>query len=159
MRFHGVNFMLVVIVGFLVLESETLLGADTPKDAPAKNGEKKEKAEPKFTISKETTYLTEPLDKDGRIDYSAALNARLGKGVTKENNVHVLLWKAIGPKIYGNSTPPEFFKLMGMEEPSEQGEYFVVLGAFLKETLKVGATESLQVEQQLRTGIPTPLDP
>jgi hypothetical protein len=37
---------------------------------------------PNFTIGKETTYVTGPVDKDGYIDYAAALNERLGKGVT-----------------------------------------------------------------------------
>src|SRR5437870_5722081 len=62
------------------------------------NEEKEKKQKPRFTISKETTYLTEPLDKDGYIDYRAALNKLLSKGVRPETNANVLLWKAIGPK-------------------------------------------------------------
>src|SRR5262245_33592389 len=61
------------------------------KDEPAANPPKG-----KFTISKETTYVTGPLDKDGYIDYAAALNERLGQGVTPENNANVLLWRAMG---------------------------------------------------------------
>src|SRR5262245_43901123 len=55
-----------------------------------------EKSKGKFSISKETTYVTGPLDKDGYIDYAAALNERLGQGVTPENNANVLLWRAMG---------------------------------------------------------------
>jgi hypothetical protein len=54
--------------------------------ASASSDETPKKTKPKFTISKETTFITEPLDKDGYPDYAAALNARLSKGVTPENN-------------------------------------------------------------------------
>ena len=50
------------------------------------------------TISKATTYITEPLRSDGYPDYIAALNQRLSKGVTPENNAVVLFWRAMGPK-------------------------------------------------------------
>ena len=49
------------------------------------------------TISKETTYITEPLRKDGYPDYVAAMNQRLSQGVTPENNAAVPFWKAMGP--------------------------------------------------------------
>ncbi len=49
-------------------------------------------------ISKETTYITEPLDELGYPDYAAALNQRMSNGVTPENNAAVLLMQAAGPK-------------------------------------------------------------
>src|SRR5882762_11725864 len=51
----------------------------------------------KFPIGKETTRVTGPLDKEGYIDFHAALNNHFGKGVTPETNANVLLWKALGP--------------------------------------------------------------
>src|SRR5262245_20904948 len=39
-----------------------------------------------FTIGKATTFVTGPVDADGRIDYAAALNERMSKGVTPQNN-------------------------------------------------------------------------
>ena len=42
------------------------------------------KPAPKLPIGKETTYVTGPLDEDGYIDYEAALNDRLGKGIVPE---------------------------------------------------------------------------
>src|SRR5262249_23075355 len=39
-----------------------------------------------FTVSAETTYVTGPLDELGYVDYAAALNERLSRGVTPENN-------------------------------------------------------------------------
>src|SRR5947209_7995811 len=76
------------------LLSLTVLAAVCAADPPAKDKGRKAN----FTVSKETTYVTGPLDKDGYVDYAAALNERLGKGVTPETNANVLIWKAIGPR-------------------------------------------------------------
>lgn len=91
----------------------------------------------RFTISKETTYVTGPVDKDGYIDYAAALNERLKQGVTPENNANVLLWQAIGPHPRGVTMPPEFFKMLGMEAPPEKGEYFIALNDYLKQVFNI----------------------
>ena len=56
-----------------------------------------DKPTPKFPLGKETTYVTGPLDKEGYVDYQAALNDRLSKGVSPDRNANVLLWKALGP--------------------------------------------------------------
>jgi hypothetical protein len=53
----------------------------------------------KVTISKETTYITEPLRPDGYPDYLAALDQRRSEGVTPENNAAVPLMRALGPGI------------------------------------------------------------
>jgi peroxiredoxin len=97
-----------------------------------KNDEKKGQAKPKFTISKETTYITEPLTEEGYPNYAAALNKHYGKGVTPENNAAVLFWKAYGPHPEGATMPPDFFRLLGVELP-EEGEYFLVYTKFLTE--------------------------
>jgi len=49
-----------------------------------------------FTISRETTYITEPLMADGTPDYAAVLNAKHGAGVTPENNAAALLVPVLG---------------------------------------------------------------
>src|SRR5437763_7616782 len=106
-----------------------------PKAAPTKEEKTKENAAKKhrgkFTISKETTYITGPLDKDGYIDYAAALNERLSKGVTPENNANVLIWKAIGSRCEAPLMPIKFFQLMGIEAPPEKGQYFIDLKHYL----------------------------
>jgi hypothetical protein len=48
-------------------------------------------------ISKETTYITEPLRPDGLPDYVSYLRDRLRDGVTNDNNAAVLMWQAYGP--------------------------------------------------------------
>ncbi|MBO0698198.1 MAG: hypothetical protein J2P46_07380, partial [Zavarzinella sp.] len=54
-----------------------------------------------FTIGPETTYITDPRDAHGLVDYQTALNDRLGRGVTPETNANVLIWKALGPRPEG----------------------------------------------------------
>jgi hypothetical protein len=106
-----------------------LLSLLLPADGPA----------PKLPLGKETTYVTGPLDKDGYVDYEAALNDRLGKGVTPERNANVLLWKALGPTPEGgNGMPAEFFKRLGIEEPPKGGAYFVSLYRYAKDDVKLG---------------------
>lgn len=82
--------------------------------------------EPEITISRETTFLTEPLDADGYIDYAEAINRRYGKGVTPENNAAVLLIRAFGPQQF-EGTP---FQKMGIQPPPKEGRYFVAQGDF-----------------------------
>src|SRR5262249_741190 len=80
---------------------------------------------PKFPLGRETTYVTGAPDKEGYIDYEAALNDRLGKDVTPQNNANVLLWKAFGPRPEGGKgMPAQFFKRLGIEPPPEGGDYF-----------------------------------
>jgi peroxiredoxin len=104
----------------------------------------------KFTIGKETTFVTGPVDKDGYIDYVAALNERLRQGVTPENNANVLIWKALGPHPDGSNLAPEFCKLMGMEVPPEKGEYFVDLDWIMKDRLKIDPSGKEAEENWLR---------
>ena len=54
-------------------------------------------ARPKpFSVSKETTYLTEPLGADGLVDYAAALDQKYGRATTAENNAAWLLADVLG---------------------------------------------------------------
>ena len=111
------------------------------------------KRKPRFTIGKETTYVTGPLDEDGYIDYVAALNERMSKGVTPENNANVVIWKAFGPHPEGSTMPPEFFKWLGYQPP-EKGDYWVHLGKHMKENLNPmpqGPAADLIFEQHSRS--------
>src|SRR5262245_24146652 len=85
----------------------------------------------KFTISKSTTYLTEPRDELGYIDYAAGLNALRGQGVTPENNAVALLWKAFGPGSGKAKMPVEFLQAVGIVALPEKGEYFVDLYTYM----------------------------
>ncbi len=51
----------------------------------------------KIIISRETTYITGPLNPDGTVNYVAYLDANYAEGVTPENNAAPLLLRAMGP--------------------------------------------------------------
>ena len=131
--FRSSLFLLALCVTARCGHSSALPAGEPGRAAPDK-GEKK--WQPKFTIGKETTYVTGPLRKDGTIDYAAALNEWLSKGVTPENNANVLFWKAFGPHPEGPTIPAEFFKLLGYQPP-ERGDYFISLLPYLKNRLRV----------------------
>src|SRR6516225_8850113 len=97
-----------------------------------------DKPTPKLPIGKETTYVTGPLDKEGYVDYEAALNDRLGKGITPEKNANALLWQVLGPTPEGGNPPPaEFFRRLGIKQPPKDGAYFVPLHRYLKDEVKL----------------------
>jgi len=80
-------------------------------------------AGPRITISRQTTYLTGPLDVGGYVDYLRALNQR---SVTADQNALPLLFKVWGPP-YGRDpvVKHRYFELMGTEAPPED-RYSVV---------------------------------
>ena len=82
---------------------------------------------PPVTISKETTYITEPLRPDGYPDYVATLNQRFSKGVTPENNSAVLFLKAVGPKVIdiNNEFRDKYYQKFDIPPLPETGDYFI----------------------------------
>jgi hypothetical protein len=105
---------------------------------------------PKVRVGTDTTYITEPVDADGYLDYQAALNDRLGKDITPDNNANALLWKALGPRPEGgDGMPAEYFKRLGIDEPPRDGEYLIGLSKYLKEQLNLKPEEeSALLDQQ-----------
>ena len=121
-------------LSLLVIISLTLSGwclAQSDKAEPAKP--KAVVPAPKITISKETTWFTEPLRPDGFVDYLEAVNRHFSKGVTVENNACVLLYQALGPSPDRTRQPDRFFQRMGIEPLPDEGKYFRALGDWLRE--------------------------
>ncbi len=91
---------------------------------------------PKLPLGKDTTFVTGPLDKHGYIDYEAALNAELGKGITRENNAHALLVQAFGPAPEGgDGMPLDYFRWLDIPVPPKDGEYFIGMTAYVRDKL------------------------
>jgi hypothetical protein len=113
-------------------------------------GEKQKQRRPKFTISKETTYVTEPIDKDGYIDYATALNKRLSEGVTPVNNAKVLFIKALGPHPDPDAEPlpAEFFRWLGMGPLPERGDYYIDLLTYMVEHHKYDRSKAMELDDQ-----------
>jgi len=100
-----------------------------------------DKPQPKLPIGRETTYVTGPLDKDGYIEYDAALNARLSNGITPDQNANVLIWKALGPRPESESVAAEYFKALGISPPPEKGDYLLDFKSFAKDQQVLRALE------------------
>jgi ribosomal protein L17 len=97
-----------------------------------------DKPAPKLPLGKETTYVIGPLDKHGYIDYEAALNAELSRGVTAQNNANVLLIQAFGPAPEGgDGLPLAYFKWLDLPPLPKEGDYFVSLSGFARDTLSL----------------------
>lgn len=124
------GLVLLLMWGRLAAEQES------PKAAPAKD-------QPlPFTISRETTRITQPLMPDGTVDYAAALNARMSEGVTPENNAGVLLIQAIGANRIPEAKQEAFFKALGTSVPSHGEPLLLHYTEFVKQHLKQKQTHS-----------------
>jgi len=102
---------------------------DAPEEA---EGEAPVKTKAGITLSRETTYITGPLNEDGTVNYVEYLNRKYGKGVTPENNAAVLMLKALGPGVVNKDSRGEFLKRLGMDELREDGAYFLDLADYLR---------------------------
>ena len=90
----------------------------------------------------------EAVEKPKLIDYEGELNDKLGQGITPEKNANVLLFKVFGPKPEGGKMADGYFKRLGIEEPPENGDYFVSLGNFVIDHLLLEPDERDEVYMQ-----------
>ena len=72
------------------------------------------------SVSRETTFFSEPVRTDGTIDYGAAINRRYSKAIKPEENACVLLQQALGPS---KLLPPSFYIELGTNASSPDGTY------------------------------------
>lgn len=106
---------------------------------------------PVFTMSRETTFITEPLDKDGYPDYETALNKHLKGTIKPESNACVRLWDAWGPTPEGGKPlHADYWNWLGREVPPEKGDYFISAFMFFKASGREEFNESdIDQHQQL----------
>ena len=101
---------------------------------------------PELVISRETTYITEPLTPEGLPDYAEALNRRLSEGVTAENNAVVPLLQVLGPAPGSRPLSPAIFARLDMDPLPALGEnddfYFVSIERRLARRLQKQAALS-----------------
>lgn len=124
-----------IVVSLVLVHSGFSLAGEGPGGVPKKK-------RPNFTVSKETTFITEALDEKGYPDYQTALNQILSKGIEPEKNANVLLWRAIGPVPDGRAMPRGFFKWLGMDAPPGKGDYFVGRDDFVRREMIEGEERS-----------------
>lgn len=135
-RIAQVSPVLGALFVLAVVQQATLCA----EDSPTKGAEPKQKSErskdaaksktnskskPLVTLSKETTVLTEPVGKDGYVDYIAAINQRESAGLTPETNAGVFFVRALD--LDGNSPEyrKEYFRLLGIDANPEEGDYLI----------------------------------
>ncbi|MHC4983926.1 MAG: hypothetical protein ACYTF6_12270, partial [Planctomycetota bacterium] len=101
-----------------------LLGADGKEAGAAPDKPAAGPAKVKITISKETTYVSGPVNPDGTINYLAYLNNKYSKGVTPENNAAIPLLRAFGPKLLPEEIRAKAYKMLDIDPLGEDGDYF-----------------------------------
>jgi len=125
MRGRSLTVCLVGLISLIALQ----------KSAGMADEKQPTKSKPLFSISKETTYVTGPLRKDGTVDYVAALNALSKRGVTAENNAAVLLYQVVGPGSILAESRDEYFRHLGIAPLPIQGNYFVTLDQLVQQAV------------------------
>jgi hypothetical protein len=71
---------------------------------------------PKITISKETTWFTEPLTDNGSVDYVEAINRHFSEGVTPENNLVTALLEVVGCELEDEAKRKEMSRWLKVNE-------------------------------------------
>src|SRR5262249_19599839 len=87
--------------------------------------EEANKPKPKFKLGKDTTFVTEPLDPDGWIDYETALNKLLKGKSTPQSNAVVKLLQVLGPRPEGPELKPDFYRWLGVSAPPAERAYLL----------------------------------
>jgi hypothetical protein len=80
-------------------------------------------------VSRQSTFITEPLGNDGLPDYVEYYRRISREGVTPENNAAVLLWQAVGPSPVPEELREEFFGGLDMPVPADEGKYLERVGS------------------------------
>lgn len=80
---------------------------------------------PPIIVSRETTYITEPLGDDGLPDYVAYWVQQASDGVTPENNAAVLIWQALWPGDLEQKYWQPFCDALGLPEVPSADESLV----------------------------------
>jgi hypothetical protein len=128
-REQTMNFFasLAAISVLVAAIASPLFAADEPPtkdDLQAKNASSAN-LKPPFSISKDTTYVTEPLAEDGYVNCVTALNAICSKGAAPENNAVVLLLEAVGPEGIWKDGRARCFSMLGIEPLPVKGDYLI----------------------------------
>jgi hypothetical protein len=101
---------------------------------------------PRVTISRATTYLTEPLRPDGYVDYLEALDRQSRQGVTPEINAVVLVIQALGLGDIRDACRPEFLRRLGTSE-TDRDDWFIPWRTYSKPFTQDEPTKRLLQQQ------------
>jgi hypothetical protein len=88
---------------------------------------------PKLPLGKATTYFEKPLNTDGTLDYSAALNERLQGKSTPQSNFVVALWLITGPEPESRPMPAGYWTALGIGKPDPDRAMYVGRESFFNQ--------------------------
>lgn len=118
---------------FCAIYTSAAMAADDTGPMPAK-------------VSKETTYITEPLNADGTVDYVTYVDRLAAKGITSDRNAAVLFLSAIGPDALG-PTNSKVQERLNLRLPRE-GKYLITLDDLVQEQTGKSGAELAQAQQE-----------
>ena len=99
----------------------------------------------RIKVSPETTHITEPLRKDGTVDYVAHLNQKYSQGVTPEKNAAVWYWRAIGPhKDTTKRYREALVEQLGTNVFAGKGPWLLDMGEFSKKKIREGVISDFE---------------
>ena len=111
----------------IILAAGPLLAAEpTTKPAPGRI---------RLTVSRKTTHILGPVNKDGTVNYVAYLNAKHSKGVTKTNNAVIPLIKILGPRLLPRDTARDICKILKIQPPVKGANTFIPLFSYIEKIL------------------------
>ena len=102
-----------------------LSGCGQPTNGQPTNKEGSANNRVAITISKATTYVTEPLNDEGYPDYIAALNRIASEDVRPEDNAAVILAGVVQSTAITDKAREAMFTLLGAKPPGEIEPRFV----------------------------------
>lgn len=124
--------LVLLLVVFTISRLSSVTLAAPADDSPDAGPTPPAATPPQITLAKDATFVTGPLKENGYVNYHAALNERLSKGITVENNAAIPLIRAMGSAPEGRPLPDQFFKRLGIEPLPHEGEYLIDLVSFAK---------------------------
>lgn len=109
---------------------------------------------PAVTISRATTYITRPLDKDGLPDYVAALNREFARGVSVKKNAAIPILQLFVTTEYPNADKNKWalreLKLMHIAPSSKQLEPFASVDNYVFQHIPASQYTNTALKEMLR---------
>ena len=123
--------VLGVVLAFAVLLQNRCARAAEEGDKSLRVVEKSPQKQ--IRISKETTWITQPLDSKGYVDYVQFLNDQAARGTTPQNNFEVIVRQVFGPDEILPEWRAEYHARIGIPVPEKKSRFY---RGFVKFTLR-----------------------
>lgn len=116
------SVVLGVVLAFAVLFQNPFARAAEEGDESPRVVEKR--LQEQIRISKETTWITRPLDSQGYVDYVQFLNDQAARGTTPQNNFEVIVRQVFGPGEILPEWRAEYHARIGIPVPEKKSRFY-----------------------------------